>query len=168
MTLNNKLFSLIVQINLIKNSLNTADRFLVIYCIHIMIYLYNDDVMTWKLFPHYQPFMRGVQQSSSHWWILFRNWQLCGAGIILCVRIANERWRYNVTLSLIGWVNTQNDLWGVLIVSFVFSLKKLIHKHWFVMISDAMKLMPHHCYAHWINYISGLILDLCPANEWWH
>ena len=57
---------------------------------------------------------------------------------------------------------------GALIVSFVFSLKKLIHKQWSVVISDAMKLMPHHCYAHWINYISGLILDLCPANEWWH
>ena len=30
-------------------------------------------------------------------------------GIILCMRPANERWRYTVTPSLIGWVHTQND-----------------------------------------------------------
>ena len=29
--------------------------------------------------------------------------------IILCMRPANERWPYNVTLSLIGWVHSQND-----------------------------------------------------------
>ena len=28
---------------------------------------------------------------------------------ILCMSSASERWRYNVTLSLIGWVHTQND-----------------------------------------------------------
>ena len=32
-------------------------------------------------------------------------------GIILWIRLANERWRYNVTSSLIGWAHTQNDLW---------------------------------------------------------
>ena len=31
--------------------------------------------------------------------------------IILCMRPANERWRYNVTPSLIGWAHTQNDPW---------------------------------------------------------
>ena len=31
------------------------------------------------------------------------------AGIILCMRPANERRRYNVTSSLIGWAHTQND-----------------------------------------------------------
>ena len=30
-------------------------------------------------------------------------------GIILCMRPANERRRYSVTSSLIGWVLTQND-----------------------------------------------------------
>ena len=30
-------------------------------------------------------------------------------GIILCMRLANERRRYNVTSSLIGWAHTQND-----------------------------------------------------------
>ena len=30
------------------------------------------------------------------------------AGIILCLYPANDRWRYNVTLSLIGWAHTQN------------------------------------------------------------
>ena len=33
-------------------------------------------------------------------------------GIILCVRQANERWRYNVMPSLIGWTHTENDLWS--------------------------------------------------------
>ena len=31
--------------------------------------------------------------------------------IILCMRPANERRRYNVTSSLIGWAHTQNDPW---------------------------------------------------------
>ena len=30
-------------------------------------------------------------------------------GIILCMRSANGRWRYIVTLSLIGWAHKQND-----------------------------------------------------------
>ena len=30
------------------------------------------------------------------------------AGIILCMRPANERRRYNVTSSLIGWAHAQN------------------------------------------------------------
>ena len=36
----------------------------------------------------------------------------CGCickGIILCMRSANGRWCYNVTSSLIGWANAQND-----------------------------------------------------------
>ena len=35
------------------------------------------------------------------------------AGIILCMLPANERWRYNVTSSLIGWPHTQNHPWYV-------------------------------------------------------
>ena len=31
------------------------------------------------------------------------------AGIILCMCPSNERWRYNVTPSLIGWLHTEND-----------------------------------------------------------
>ena len=36
----------------------------------------------------------------------------CGAttGTILCMCPANERWRYSVTPSLIGWAHTQNGL----------------------------------------------------------
>ena len=33
------------------------------------------------------------------------------AGIILCMRLANKRWCYNVTSSLIGWERTQHDPW---------------------------------------------------------
>ena len=35
----------------------------------------------------------------------------CYAGIILCMRPANERQRYIVTSSLIGWVHPQKVLW---------------------------------------------------------
>ena len=43
-----------------------------------------------------------------------RDWNLRQAakessGIILSMCPANERWRYNVTSSLIGWAHTQND-----------------------------------------------------------
>ena len=30
-------------------------------------------------------------------------------GIVLYMQPANERWRYNVTSSLIGWAHIQND-----------------------------------------------------------
>ena len=33
------------------------------------------------------------------------------AGMILWTRPANERWRYIVTSSLIGWAHSQNDPW---------------------------------------------------------
>ena len=32
-------------------------------------------------------------------------------GIISSMRSANDRWRYNVTSSLIGWAHTQDDPW---------------------------------------------------------
>ena len=32
-------------------------------------------------------------------------------GIILCMCPANERWRYDVTSSLIGWAHAQNNSW---------------------------------------------------------
>ena len=35
----------------------------------------------------------------------------CNAGIILCMRPANERRCYIVMSSLIGWAHTQNDPW---------------------------------------------------------
>ena len=34
--------------------------------------------------------------------------------IILCMRPANERWHYSVTLSLTGWAHTQNDPYTVI------------------------------------------------------
>ena len=35
---------------------------------------------------------------------------LLKSGVILCMHPANERWRYNETSSLIGWVHIRNDL----------------------------------------------------------
>ena len=37
--------------------------------------------------------------------------KMCIPGIILCLGSANERWRYLITSSLIGWAHTQNDPW---------------------------------------------------------
>ena len=37
------------------------------------------------------------------------NWTAIEAGIILGMGSANERWRYIVTSSLVGWAHTQND-----------------------------------------------------------
>ena len=46
------------------------------------------------------------------------------SGIILWMHPANERWRYIVTLSLIGWVHTQNDpcVVGILLCYYLFCL----------------------------------------------
>ena len=42
-------------------------------------------------------------------------WGCVCAGITLCMCLANERWRYNVTSSLIGWAHTQKDPWCVVV-----------------------------------------------------
>ena len=49
------------------------------------------------------------------------------AGIILCMRPANERRHYNVTSSLIGWAHTQNDLCLRVPIYMFESLGLLIH-----------------------------------------
>ena len=42
----------------------------------------------------------------------------CGeTSVILCICPANERWCYNVTLSPIGWLQTQNDHWVTIMSS---------------------------------------------------
>ena len=55
------------------------------------------------------------------------------SGVILWMCPANERWRYIVTLSLIGWMQTQNDPWffnplyPVKILTSVIQTKSLLH-----------------------------------------
>ena len=48
----------------------------------------------------------GIMTTLSYYMTM--TWQ---ADIILCMRPANERRRYNVTTSLFGWVHIQNDPW---------------------------------------------------------
>ena len=43
------------------------------------------------------------------------SYEQSSSGIILGVGSANERRRYNVTLSLIGWTHAQNDPWGIIL-----------------------------------------------------
>ena len=38
----------------------------------------------------------------------YETWSVLPAGIVLCMRLANERRRYNVTSSLIGWAHAEN------------------------------------------------------------
>ena len=57
-------------------------------------------------------------------------------GIILCMRPANERRRYNVTSSLIGWVHSQDDPWTYK----QFPLK--LRVHWY-----AEYILQHHSKA---------------------
>ena len=52
----------------------------------------------------------------SVWLLLVACWLLDApkkhfTGIILCMLPANERWCFNVMLSLISWVHTQNEPW---------------------------------------------------------
>ena len=47
-----------------------------------------------------------------HMWVITPKWTNCGkdiSGLILDLRLANERRRYFVTTSLIGWAQTWNQ-----------------------------------------------------------
>ena len=46
-------------------------------------------------------------QLTHHRWVM----PYWSTEIILCMSSANERWRYTVMPSFIGWVHTQNDPW---------------------------------------------------------
>ena len=81
------------------------------------------------------------------------------SGIILCMRPANERWRYTVTPSLFGWTHTQNDpgyiksnetinLTGVILPDIIMMLKEMwqaaltILKCWHIPCVHLNKTMP--------------------------
>ena len=55
---------------------------------------------------------------------------LSSSGIILCMRPANGRRRYNVTSSLIGWTHTQKDPSQVENWTNLFTCKQLIFLTW--------------------------------------
>ena len=49
--------------------------------------------------------------------------------IIMRMRPANERWRYMVTPSLIGWVHTENDPWDPMIIQSNVTWNCIKHKN---------------------------------------
>ena len=49
---------------------------------------------------------RDVMIQHCQWYII------CPTAMILCMHPVNERWRYNVTESLIGWAHTDDDPWS--------------------------------------------------------
>ena len=65
-------------------------------------------------FAKTQSLLTGLRKSHSrNSSVLRRGFNYTLPGIILCLRLANERRRYTVTPSLIGWAHTQNDPWIV-------------------------------------------------------
>ena len=55
--------------------------------------------------------------------------QILASGIILCMCPANERQRYIVTSSLIGWAHTQNDHWKLVMLILNSNLQTGIFRH---------------------------------------
>ena len=53
----------------------------------------------------------GTSDCPKYQWSKPEGYGYIGAGIILCMRPANERRRYIITSSLIGWAHTENYLW---------------------------------------------------------
>ena len=82
------------------------------------------------------------------------------AGIILCMCQANERRRYNVTSSLIGWAHTQNDpcRWhkGAMFcfnVIFLIRYCLITHYHHFGHIADIVQKI--------YNFLDTIIITFC-------
>ena len=75
---------------------------------------------------------------------------LCGmfSGIILCMRPANERRRYIVTSSPIGWAHTQNDPWFCM-------------RHEEARISTGLMLWPNKLLPH----VDGDMMQCCRGSH---
>ena len=94
-------------------------------CVYIIISQHCDGTGSWKILPQkrqrtvdptWWPGDTKSQVISSHGidivlllYFCFHSKKVILSGIILWMHPANERWRYNVTSSLIGWALTQND-----------------------------------------------------------
>ena len=61
------------------------------------------------------------------------------SGIILCMGPTNERQHYIVTLSLIAWAHTQNDLWY------------MWNPHLKIWLIEAVCLWHVYAYVNWVN-----------------
>ena len=60
----------------------------------------------------------------------FLNWNTLRSELILGMDSANERRRYNVTSSLIGWAHTQNEPWRSITTCYPSRIKLLIYATW--------------------------------------
>ena len=87
---------------------------------------------------------------------------IASSGLILGVRPANERHRYKVTASLIGWAQTQNQPWNIIYkgaeyrwLLVVNSLRPIQHVHYFVhnifKLIFFMKIVAFQFTFHWHN-----------------
>ena len=77
----------------------------------IYLCIYAGPAKTWLLcqvIPYSVWKNRGMLFLHTHR-VRSKNYALGDSGMILCMCAANERWRYSVTPSLIGWAHTQYD-----------------------------------------------------------
>ena len=105
-----------------NNLLKTVTQYAYGYVIIIMVGA-DDLVPIWRQVicnhNHDVRWSLHIRNATASWYV--RSWltdvnephTLTYAGLILCMRPANERRRYNETSSLIGWAHTKNDpcLW---------------------------------------------------------
>ena len=91
-------------------------------------------VQIWQVLPENRKALGEIDRSHAYCQLLWNYYRHCcmqiekveSSGIILYMHPANERWRYSVTPSLIGWVHKQNDLWVLLWHGTFFPNSKLI------------------------------------------
>ena len=81
------------------------------------------------------------------------------AGIIFCMRLANERRRYIVTLSLIGWAHTENDLCnGLLPVS----ASSCYLNQWWLIVSWTLRIkFQWNLNNHTMTFIQENVFEIC-------
>ena len=78
------------------------------YALYVSLYFYY----SYRCPP--VPYSVWVTRHQQQHWLMCRKCSIYRQylpGIILCMRLANERRRYNVTSSLIGWAHPQKDPW---------------------------------------------------------
>ena len=111
------------------------------------------------------PWLLALPSHLQPWYSFYKiSKSLSSSGIILCMCPANERRRYNVTSSLIGWVHVQNDPCfleeGFLLPVPSYCFKMIKNSECILMFCfDFCKNSPWQVLTHW-----GLMKQICIAN----
>ena len=89
--------------------------------------------------------------------------------IILCMCPTNERWRYNVTPSLIGWAHTQNDPYNVSYLTLLPLVEKRIPQVSSIVVDSLLVHNGHHLtmckMTHMLHLLNGTaIISMAAFN----